>query len=357
MGRSPASDPAVRRVVHLLPHRGGGAEAYLDLLEALDGYRHERIPLSSSRSRWRGVPLVALRRAAVARAARAADIVHAHGDMAAILAAPFLRDRPSLITTHGLHRLRASTGVPAALVRRGLRRAVQAAGATICTSQAEAAELRMLLATEPSPRITVIPNGVPVPPPTGQEERARARAELGVRDGDLVALFVGRLEPRKEPVVAAEAAELAASPTAPLVLLVAGDGPLSGALASRASSVVRPLGFRRDTDRLHAAADVFVLPSRREGMSMALLEAMARGLAPIVSDAPGNAEAVGDAGRIVPVGDVQALAAGLAGLAREASVRVQLGAAARERVRQDLSAERFLIRTREAYETVLDGPR
>ncbi len=347
----------MRRVVHLLPHRGGGAEAYLDLLEDMDGYQHERIPLSPARSRWRGVPLVAIRRPGIARVARDADLVHAHGDMAAILAARILRDRPSLITTHGLHRLRASTGVSAAWVRRGLGRAVHAAGATICTSQAEALELRTVLGAELSSRTVVIPNGVPLPPPTEPDERARARAGLGVRDGDVVALFVGRLERRKEPVAAADAAELAASPTAPLVLLLAGDGPMSSALAARESSVVRPLGFRRDTGRLHAAADLFVLPSRREGMSMALLEAMARGLAPVVSDAPGNVEAVGGAGRIFPAGDVQALAASLAELAAEPSVRVQIGRAARERVRRDLSAERFLARTREAYETVLENTR
>ena len=63
---------------------------------------------------------------------------------------------------------------------------------------------------------------------------------------------------------------------APFVLLVAGDGPLAGALAGER---VRMLGQRDDVPALLAAADILVLPSAREGLSFALLEAMAAGLA------------------------------------------------------------------------------
>ena len=65
-------------------------------------------------------------------------------------------------------------------------------------------------------------------------------------------------------------------------------------------------------DRLLAAADAFVMPSEREGLSLAVLEAMGRGLPVVVSDGAGNPEAVGDAGIVVPLGDVSALAAALA---------------------------------------------
>jgi glycosyltransferase involved in cell wall biosynthesis len=59
------------------------------------------------------------------------------------------------------------------------------------------------------------------------------------------------------------------------------------------------------------AADVFVLPSRREGLSVALMEAMSAGLACIVTDLPGNRALIehGETGLVVPVGDVTALGA------------------------------------------------
>ena len=57
-------------------------------------------------------------------------------------------------------------------------------------------------------------------------------------------LYLGQLEPRKRPLDAVAAAELAAARGAPLVLLVAGDGPLAGAVGARAGAAVRPLGYR-----------------------------------------------------------------------------------------------------------------
>src|SRR5689334_16132453 len=107
-------------VLHVLPHPGGGAETYIDLLEGLPGYRHERVPLSSTRSRLLGVPSTIAGRRKVGRLARDADLVHLHGDMAAMIAAPAVGGRPLVITTHGLHRLRRSQGVAASLVQRRL---------------------------------------------------------------------------------------------------------------------------------------------------------------------------------------------------------------------------------------------
>ena len=87
-------------------------------------------------------------------------------------------------------------------------------------------------------------------------------------------------------------------------------------------------------------ADLFVLPSRHEGMPNALLEAMSFGLPPIVSDAsPGPLEVVrhGDTGLVVPVGDRRALAEAIALLANRPDLRRQLGEnARREVVRYDL---------------------
>jgi glycosyltransferase involved in cell wall biosynthesis len=120
---------------------------------------------------------------------------------------------------------------------------------------------------------------------------------------------------------------------------------------------VRPLGFRDDPDRLLRAADLLVMPSSREGLSLAVLEAMAHGLPPVVSDGPGNPDAVGDAGVVFPVGDVGALEQALARLTADHEERRRLGKAARVRAEQDFSLERFLADMDAVFEAVLaTGP-
>jgi glycosyltransferase involved in cell wall biosynthesis len=346
----------MRTVLHVLPHPGGGAETYIDLLEGLEGYRHQRIPLSVTRSRLQGIPSVLARRREIRRLASGADLVHVHGDMAAMIAAPGLRSRPLVFTTHGLHRLRRSTGVAGQVVRRRLRAAVAATSRTICIARDEREDLAAALPASLRARLVVVANGVRVADPVAPEGRAQARRTLGIAEDEVGVLFVGQLEERKDPLGAIRAVEEARSSGARLVLLIAGGGPLEREVAARAGSAVRPLGFREDLTDLYAAADLFLLPSHREGMSFALLEAMAHGLAPVVADGTGNAETVGEAGVIFPAGDLAAMSARLGELAAAADTRSRLGTAARERIRTELSLERFLTGTREQYEAAIREP-
>jgi glycosyltransferase involved in cell wall biosynthesis len=343
----------MRTVLHVLPHPGGGAETYIDLLEGMEGYRHHRISLSVTRSRAQGIASVLRRRREIRRLARDADLVHVHGDMAVMIAAPGLGDRPLVFTTHGLHRLRRSTGLAGRVVRRRLRAAVAATSRTICIARDERDDLAAALPPALHERLVVVPNGVPVPPPAEPERRTRARSALGLSEGDVGVLFVGRLEERKDPLGAIRAVEAARSDGAELVLLIAGGGPLEREVAAKAGPAVRPLGFREDLDDLYAAADLFLLPSHREGMSFALLEAMAHGLAPVVADGAGNAETVGEAGVVFPAGDLDAMSVRLSELAGDPDARSRIGAAARERIRTDLSLEKFLAGTKARYEAAL----
>jgi glycosyltransferase involved in cell wall biosynthesis len=345
----------MRTVLHVLPHPGGGAETYIDLLEGIEGYSHQRIPLSVTRSRAAGVPSVLRRRREIGRLAGAADLVHVHGDMAAMIVAPALRDRPLVITTHGLHRLRRSTGPAGWVVRRRLRAAVAASARTICIARDERADLAAALPASLHERLVVVANGVPVPAPMGTEQRAQVRHALGLGDGEAGVLFVGQLEERKDPLGAIRAVETARRGGAELVLLIAGGGPLEQQVSAQAGPGVRPLGHREGLGDLYAAADLFLLPSHREGMSFALLEAMAHGLAPVVADGTGNVETVGDAGVVFPAGDLGAMSAHLSALAADPDARTRLGAAARERIRSELSLERFLSGTREQYEAAIAG--
>jgi glycosyltransferase involved in cell wall biosynthesis len=289
----------------------------------------------------------------VRRLAADADLVHVHGDMAAMLVAPSLRGRPLLITTHGLHRLRRSTGAVGRLVRRRLRAAMAASAATICIARDEREDLTAALPPSLHDRLVLVPNGVAVAPATDPEQRRRARGSLDLGETEVVALFVGQLEQRKDPLGAIAAVEKARSRGADLVLLLAGGGPLEGEVATQAGPGVRPLGHREDLDDLFATADLFLLPSHREGMSFALLEAMAHGLAPVVADGTGNAETVGKAGVVFPAGDLEAMSERLFELAEDAGARERLGIAARERIRDELNLDRFLRGTRQQYEAAL----
>jgi glycosyltransferase involved in cell wall biosynthesis len=106
-----------------------------------------------------------------------------------------------------------------------------------------------------------------------------------------------------------------------------------------------------------AIADVFVLVSEREGLSFALLEAMANGCAPIVSDVPANVEAVGAHGVIVPFHDVPSFARALRRLVHDRAETARIGARARERVRRMFSVAAMLEATQETYEDVLRARR
>jgi glycosyltransferase involved in cell wall biosynthesis len=338
----------------VLPHRGGGAETYIDLLEAIEGYDHGRLALAGGRTPAAAAASLGGRYARIARRARHVDLVHLHGDVAAALALPLLRRRPAVWTTHGLHLARRASGLPLHALRAALRRVIGACACTICTSEAERGELRALAGAHAG-RLAVVRNGIELPAPVAARARAQARAALDLADGQLAVLFLGELEARKRPLDAIAAAERARDAGAPVVLLVAGDGPLGAEVGARSGAAVRPLGFRRDRERLLAAADVLVMPSEREGLSFAILEAMGAGVAPVVSDGPGNPEAVGGAGIVVPVGDVGALARTLARLAAQPHEVRALGAAARERVATTLTADALRAGVGAAYRRALAG--
>ncbi len=236
-----------------------------------------------------------------------------------------------------------------------LRLVLRAASRTICVAEAECSDVLAVTGPHAAARLAVIHNGVDPVEPLRPEERAGARASLGVAADAVVGVYLGSLDAHKDPLVVARAAVEVAAGGAPFVLLVAGEGPLSSELErlARGSEALRLLGHRSDVRTVLGAADLFVLPSLREGFSFALLEAMALGLAPVVSDAPGNPEAVGDAGIVVLRGDAGGFATAFRRLAGDEPGRQALGRQARERATAAFNASEMIRRTRELYDEVL----
>jgi len=233
--------------------------------------------------------------------------------------------------------------------RRIKRRCMQAAA---LIGPSRAIERELIAAGYPRRRVHFVPNGVPIPPVPGVRAKADARAAvadvnpaLDMPIGTPLAVYAGRLDEAKglADLVAAWEAVVAQRPDARLWL--AGEGPYRAALQEEIKSRglserVVLAGVFDNVDELLCAADLFVLPSRGEGMSVALLEAMAAGLPVVASDIPGNRGLVTDGqdGLLVPVGDIDALSAAIRRFLDEPDLATRLGTAARE-----LAAGRFSL--------------
>jgi glycosyltransferase involved in cell wall biosynthesis len=344
------------RVLHVLPHTGAGAQTYLDTLTALSDFSFRIFELTPTRSPAAAAAHMALRRPTLWRVARRADLIHVHGEIASLSTLGLLARRPSVVTLHGLHLLRRlRPGLPVRLGRAGITAVVAAADATICVSQAERDELAWL-APGLRAKLVVVRNGLATGPTPDPHARSRSRAALGLTESAVAVLYAGQLEARKDPLTALRAVQRVRASDPRVVLLIAGTGPCDDLLRSVAGEETLLLGHRSDIPELLAAADVFVMPSRREGLSYAVLEAMGHGVATVVSDGPGNPEAVGDAGVVFRTGDVEALAASLLRLADDASARAALAEAGRARVATELTATRMVAETAAVYESVLRGP-
>lgn len=190
-------------------------------------------------------------------------------------------------------------------------------------------------------------NGIPVLRFKGTaERRAEARARLGLPDSTPVIGCVGRLVPLKNQRLMIEVLpELLKSHPA-LKLVIVGYGELETTLRELAAArgvanEVMLLGQRADVSDLLPGFDIFALPSRTEGLSIALLEACATGLAVVATAVGGNTEIVrhGETGLLIPVDDADALRAALASLLDDAALRARMGSTASDWVAAHASIE------------------
>jgi len=252
------------------------------------------------RAPWRllliPVFLASLARAA-RRAARGADIVHAHWLPTAL--AGIVTGKPLVVQVWG-------TDVELARRARWLfRPLLRRAGVVVAASQALAEAVRELGATD----VRVVPAGVEIPP------------EVGVPDDPPHVLFAGRLSAEKGILELIEA-------TRGLPRVIVGDGPLRGRV-SEAVGFVPPGEIGSFLER----AAVVACPSRREGYGVLARQAMAYGRPVVATSVGGLSEAVedGKTGLIVPVGDAASLRSAIERLLSDGRLRTRLGDAARQR--------------------------
>jgi glycosyltransferase involved in cell wall biosynthesis len=208
-------------------------------------------------------------------------------------------------------------------------------------------------------RIAVIQNAI-VPVATDSVNRLDVREELGVGENEAFILSVGRLVHQKahEFLVAAMPAVLREFPNTKVG--ICGDGFLHPQLDGQIKSLglessVKLLGRFDDVTKFLAAADVFALPSRWEGLPIALLEAMSVGLAVVATPVAGVDEVVvnHEHGLLVPVGNVSALSDAIVQLLRDPQLRCKLGAAAKQRVIESYSTDQMGERYLSLMESIL----
>lgn len=213
----------------------------------------------------------------------------------------------------------------------------------------------------PAAKVTHIPNGLDAAPfVEAGGERFAFRRKIGARRWTVVATVVASLDSKGHGDLLAAVAELVAEGV-DLTLVIAGEGhwgrPVIGKAAAELGIAdrVHLLGFRDDVPRVLAGSDVFVLPTPSEGLSIAIMEAMAAALPVVATAVGGNAELVepGRTGYLIPVGDVAALAGALRVLARDPGKRKAMGRAARSRVTLDFTADKMADRYAGLYEELL----
>jgi glycosyltransferase involved in cell wall biosynthesis len=244
--------------------------------------------------------------------------------------------------------------------RRAFRHRIALAGVDrfIAVSHDSAARIRQALGGRAS-RVVVIHNGISVDRFEADARAATARPERGSATGTSspVALTVGRLVEGKGHRFLLQAAVRIPE----LRLVIAGEGPERHTLETQAHALgiadrTQFAGWRDDIPTLLSACDVFVLPSLFEGHPLSALEAMAAGRPVVASDAGGTREAVshGETGFLVPAADPVALADAIAAVVRHRPLAVRMGAAGRERVHHEFTAEMMVRRVTGLYDELLE---
>ena len=282
------------------------------------------------------------------------DVVHLHSSKAGFAGRVALRGRvPTIFQPHAWSFEAVGGPVRTAAIA-WERSASRWATVILCVSEAERRRGEELGVRA---RWRVIPNGVDPKlwSEATDEERAAARQRVGLEDGPTV-VCVGRLTRQKgqDLLLAAWPSVRSDVPGAQLALV--GDGPDLKQLQAHAAGAIVFAGQRNDVSDWLAAADVVAFPSRWEGMSIGLLEAMARGRSVVATDVPGASEALGDSsGDLVPPEDPAALAVAIASRLADPARTAAEGQAARQRLEQAYPLRSTLDRVAELYEELLSS--
>jgi glycosyltransferase involved in cell wall biosynthesis len=290
------------------------------------------------------------------------EVIHIHTDQAGhgLVTQAILRLASDAVVVQTEHEVRERP----TLKRKLAAGAIRAVGhALVAVSRQNVAVRRRQLPSPPPGRFGAILNGIPIragDPEERAANRARTRAELGIASDTAVIGSVVRLAEGKAIDVMLRAFALM-RPTRPCTLLLVGDGPLRPSLEALAGELgiadrVCFAGFRADPLPYVDALDGFCLSVPSGSMSIALLEAMARGVPSVITFC-GPEEAVidGETGLCAPPNDPAGLAAVLDRLVADPELATRLGERGAAHVRRHFSIARVADDHLALYATARDG--
>jgi glycosyltransferase involved in cell wall biosynthesis len=337
-------------------------DARLPAEEEIDGVEVHRFVRPDRWANWFAPTAAGLRSVPGVVRRLAPDLVHASyvlpTGIGAALAARRLR-RPFALSLVG-NDVQDPDGEPPAPLRRLAAAVVRRADAVVANST-PVRDAVVARTGRPAGTVEMIPYGVDVERFRRADGRA-VRRRLDIPEGATVLLALQRLEPRKDTATLLDAFARAARQDGSIVLVVGGRGREATALEARAASLgiadrVRFAGFVPEDEKVahYSAADVFVLPSRYEGLGIVLAEAGACGLPVIATAAGGTVDVVAHQGTglLVPPADPAALARAITTLAGSAELRRRYGSAGRARVVEHFDLRRVAARYDELFGRLL----
>jgi len=376
----PPSTPLKARILHLITRLpvGGAEKVLVDVVRKLNPERYESLVcciqakgelatelekagvrvlcldrMRSKRFDWNAVRDLAR----LLRSERIA-LVHSHLYHANLYGriAAFFSGVPAIATVHNVYARRK-------FHRKLLNRLLSRASARVIAVSEDIRDDLVKHDGIDRKKVSVVHNGIDVRRLDTELTREQARARLGVLEDELLIGCVGRLEEQKGHRFLLEAcAALKSIPGSRLRLLLVGDGRLRQDLEHRAVALgvaasVSFLGTRHDVPEILRALDIYVMPSLWEGLSIAMLEAMAAGIAVVISDVSGVSQALGnnEHGIRVPPGNAAALADAIRSLAGQPGRRRLLGLSARQRVQAEFSIDAMMAQLTSIYENALAG--
>ena len=263
------------------------------------------------------------------------DVLHVHSPYVAAFARLVLATLPRAVRPALVYTEHARWPSYARATRVANRLTYGRNDATIAVSE----DVRSSVTARRRAQVRTLVHGVDVDWVRAQRRhRASVRAELGAGDADVLVGIVANLRPEKGyPDLLRAAADLAAAGVR-IRFVALGQGRLAGELHRLHAHLGLGhsfcfLGYRRDAVRVMSGVDVFTLCSHREGLPVALMEALAIGLPVVCTAVGGIPEAVTDGveGLLVPPGQPDRLAAALARVATDPELRARLAEAAAER--------------------------
>ncbi len=211
-------------------------------------------------------------------------------------------------------------------------------------------------------RVNVVYNGVDAAGPLPVDQLSAIREDLRLSEYDHVIGAVGSLYPVKGHIHLIKALPDILKACPKTVLLLVGQGELAQTLKTEVVKLnldahVRFLGFRSDVPALLSLFDVFVLPSLSEGLSMALLEAMAAGKPVVATKVGGNSELVldGETGFLIDSGSPESISDRIVQVLQDKVGAVRMGDRGRLRVRDKFSFRAMVDKYENYYEQAIGG--